>query len=313
MHYFWSGPPWRRFPPPGRLIDIGGRRLHLHCTGEGKGPTVVLETGRFNTSGIWALVQDEIVPFARVCTYDRAGYGWSDPDPEPRTGERVAADLHRLLQAAEIPGPYLLVGHSLGGIYVRYFAQQYPDRVAGVILVDPHTEGEVRGQLPKVKAMQDRFGKLFRYISLIGVPRLVLPFMGGMLAQLHRYPAQVRSQIAAFSASARLWRAVDDEWRQLPALVAGLTGPGSLGALPLLVLRAERSAMKAGGGFTQVEVDQHQRLVQESKAELTQLSDQGRLVPLPETGHGVPMERPEAVVDAVRAMLEGMVPWRKKY
>ena len=102
----------QRYPPPGSLVDVGGHKLHLRCSGQGE-PTVVLEAGLSSPALVWSLVQPQVAAFARVCSYDRAGYGWSDTGPKPRSAERIADELHRLLINANVPGPYVLVGHSL--------------------------------------------------------------------------------------------------------------------------------------------------------------------------------------------------------
>ncbi|HEY3130412.1 MAG TPA: alpha/beta hydrolase [Acidobacteriota bacterium] len=124
-------------PPPGKLVDVGGRKLHLLCTGAGA-PTVVLEAGASAFAIDWSLVQPEIARTNRVCSYDRAGYGWSDPGGSGDPG--VAADLHSLLQVNGEHPPYVLVGASKGGLYVRLYHLQYPDEVAGMVLVDPAYE-----------------------------------------------------------------------------------------------------------------------------------------------------------------------------
>ncbi|MFT4041131.1 MAG: alpha/beta hydrolase [Thermomicrobiales bacterium] len=116
------------------LVDIGGRSLFLQCEGAGS-PTVVLEAGRF-ASETWAAVMAGVAPTTRVCRYDRANTGQSDPAPLPRSGEDVVADLHALLTAADVPGPYVLVGGGLGGLFTRLYAATYPDEVAGMVLVD---------------------------------------------------------------------------------------------------------------------------------------------------------------------------------
>jgi pimeloyl-ACP methyl ester carboxylesterase len=118
-----------------RLVDVGGYRLALACQGEGA-PTVVLETGLSMESHEWEAVQQQVAPFAHVCRYDRAGRGQSDPAPKPRSARQMVADLRALLRAAEIPGPYVLVGNSLGGIVTRLYAATYPEEVAGLVLVD---------------------------------------------------------------------------------------------------------------------------------------------------------------------------------
>src|SRR5688572_25463399 len=125
----------RYYAPPGQLVDVGGYRLHIYCTGEGR-PTVVLDALFPGTVSNWVWVQPEIAKTTRVCAYDRGGLGWSDGGPEPRDAEQHARELHTLLSDAEIPGPYILVGHSLGGLSVRMFAAQYPDEVAGMALIE---------------------------------------------------------------------------------------------------------------------------------------------------------------------------------
>ena len=125
----------RNYPPPGQMVDVGGYRLHIYCLGEGS-PTVILDTLFPGTVSNWAWVQPEIAQTTRVCAYDRAGLGWSDSGPEPRDALQHARELHTLLANAGEAGPYVLVGHSLGGLSVRMFADQYPDEVAGMVLVE---------------------------------------------------------------------------------------------------------------------------------------------------------------------------------
>jgi pimeloyl-ACP methyl ester carboxylesterase len=122
-------------PMPGQLIDVGGHRLHLYCTGSGS-PTVVLEPGGGGTSADLGLITPAVAHDSRVCVYDRAGHGWSEPGDGVADGTRIATDLHTLLHRAHVPGPYVLAGHSFGGLYVLTFAAQYPDEVAGMVLVD---------------------------------------------------------------------------------------------------------------------------------------------------------------------------------
>ena len=124
-----------RESPPGKLVDIGGYQLHVNCTGKGS-PTVILDAGFGCDSTAWLTVQPEIAKFARVCSYDRAGLGWSDPGPKPRTSQQIVKELHTLLAKADIRSPYVLVGHSFGGYNVRLYAGHYPDEVVGMVLVD---------------------------------------------------------------------------------------------------------------------------------------------------------------------------------
>jgi len=123
------------YPPPGKLVDIGGLRLHINCTGAGS-PTVIMEAGPNDSSVIWQLVQPEISRFTRVCSYDRAGFGWSDAPNEPRTSINIANELERLLTRAAVPGPYVLVGHDFGTLDLRVFAARHRQQVAGMVFVD---------------------------------------------------------------------------------------------------------------------------------------------------------------------------------
>ncbi|MYE07087.1 MAG: alpha/beta hydrolase, partial [Chloroflexi bacterium] len=135
----------RTLTPVGRLIDVGGHRLHLRCTGTGT-PLVVLESGgdALGSQG-WFAVRPKLAGTTRVCTYDRAGYGWSDTGPEPRDALTISTELHRMLRGASEPPPFVLVGHSLGGAFIRVFADRYPDDVAGLVFVDSsHPETEER-------------------------------------------------------------------------------------------------------------------------------------------------------------------------
>ena len=124
-----------RNPAPGEMVVVDGRRMHLLCQGQGS-PAVILESGMPGTSLGWASVIEDIASFARVCAYDRAGYGWSEAGPEPRTISNIARELRGLLRTAKVGPPYVLVGHSFGGLIVQVYASRFPDEVAGMVLVD---------------------------------------------------------------------------------------------------------------------------------------------------------------------------------
>lgn len=138
---------------PGRMVDVGGRRLHLLCAGTGS-PTIVFESGLGEGAYAWALVQDSVALHYRACSYDRSGIGFSDPDAAPRSVARLVNDLHELLSRADERGPYVLVGHSLGGIFVRRYAMTYPDEVAGLVLLDSVHEDGRRTAAPEIAEAQ---------------------------------------------------------------------------------------------------------------------------------------------------------------
>jgi pimeloyl-ACP methyl ester carboxylesterase len=168
-----------KYPPPGELVDIGGRRLHVQISGNASvsAPTVVLEAGLAATSLSWASVQPLIGAFARVASYDRAGLGWSDDAVAPATARNAADDLHLLLSRAELPAPYILVGHSLGGLIVRVFQQLHPELVAGLVLVDPVVRAQWRTPNPERKHMLWHGEMLSRrgaWLARIGVVRFAL-------------------------------------------------------------------------------------------------------------------------------------------
>ena len=125
----------KAYPPPGQMVDVGGYSLHINCTGEGS-PTVVIESGWGDMSASWGWVQPEVAKTTRICTYDRAGMGWSEASPEPRTAREYAKELHTLLAKANESGPYVLVGHSMGGYTVIVYAHDYPAEVSGLVMID---------------------------------------------------------------------------------------------------------------------------------------------------------------------------------
>src|SRR5829696_9123890 len=129
----------RAYPAPGEMVEVGGYRLHINYTGQGS-PTVILDGGLGEFSAQWVRVQQEVSGTTRVCAYDRAGMGWSEMGPDPRDARQITSELHTLLGKAGIEGPYVLVGHSFGGMYMQTYAARYPDEVAGVVLVDSSTD-----------------------------------------------------------------------------------------------------------------------------------------------------------------------------
>ncbi len=133
----------RAYPPPGQMVDVGGYRLHINCTGAGS-PTVVIDAGWGDWSLGWSGVQPAVAATTQVCTYDRAGMGYSEAGPLPRNAGQFAKELHTLLERAGVPGPYVLAGHSMGGLTVRVFAHDYPADVAGIVLIDSMSPGQAK-------------------------------------------------------------------------------------------------------------------------------------------------------------------------
>src|SRR5215212_1453703 len=161
----------RRYPAPGELVDVGGYSLHLYCTGgEAGAPTVVMDSGLGGTVLDWQLVQPELAKSMHVCTYDRAGMGWSDPGDQPRTSRQITRELHTLLGNAGVEGPYVLVGHSFGGTNMQVDASQYPDEVAGMVLVDSALEDEKAVALTQSHQPSPLLMKIYATIGLTRLP-----------------------------------------------------------------------------------------------------------------------------------------------
>ena len=166
----------RRIVAPGQLVDVGGHRLHLRCAGSGT-PTVLLESGLGETGAYWEWISRAVANDTRVCVYDRAGRGWSDPVSVPQDGVAVATDLHILLDRAQVPGPFVLVGHSSGAQYVRIFAGRYPEQVAGMVLLDGQPAEAFEG-LPSYPMFYRAFHRIFAVLptlARLGVGRVLVP------------------------------------------------------------------------------------------------------------------------------------------
>jgi pimeloyl-ACP methyl ester carboxylesterase len=226
----------RAFPPPGRLVDVGGHLLHIHCVGEGR-PTVVLEGAMFAFSASWAQVQPELARHTRVCAYDRAGMGWSESGPGPRDAGRVAAELHTLLREAGESGPHVLVGHSLGALPVRILAARHPESVAGLVLLEA-THPDVLTRLPAELAT--RFTPSEPELQLIGLLARVgvVRWRRLLVPDLTDLPPDARATVTALNVSARSVDAITAELRAIPDSLAQARAAAVPASLPLVVLSA---------------------------------------------------------------------------
>ena len=202
----------RRYPPPGVLVDVSGSRLHLTCTGAGS-PTVVLDAQLGHTSLYWMRVMPLVAQRGRVCAYDRAGLGWSEPSPranEPRTAGALANELRALLTAANEPGPYVLVGSGLGGYAARLFASRHPRDVAGVVLVDTMSEERI----PQTN-QNDAGVRTLSWAGPLGLVRAKAELIGSGWLRRPPYPQDSWPLVTALAFRTATWRASGDEWRSL--------------------------------------------------------------------------------------------------
>jgi len=226
---------------PGTSYDVGGHRLHLHCTGAGS-PTVVLEGGLGEMSPSWARITPAVATTTRVCAYDRAGQGWSDDAARPQDGLAIARDLHALLAAAGERAPFVLVGHSTGGTYAMTYAAQYPGQVAGMVLLDSSTPDQFSlPQYSSTYAMMRRGLGVAPSVARLGIGRLVPEkAMSGL-------PSPAAAQVRAFAISSRGLRNMRDEVSVLPAAFAQAGALHTLADKPLAVLTATESLRKTTG------------------------------------------------------------------
>jgi pimeloyl-ACP methyl ester carboxylesterase len=225
----------RDYPMPGQLIDVGGHRLHLHCTGSGS-PTVVLEPGLGAASSDLGWIAPAVARDSRVCVYDRAGRGWSDAVDGPQDAAHMAADLHTLLGRAHVPGPYVLAGHSFGGLYILSFAAQFPDQVAGMVLLD--STAPKPGPAPPTDTESDNFlgrlSALLPAVAHLGAGRLVAQVSYGSL------PPGSRDEARANSSTARHLGSYIEEFVEGSASMQQAALLTDLGGKPLLVLTADK-------------------------------------------------------------------------
>ena len=233
----------RAYPPPGEMVDVGGYSLHINCVGQGS-PTVLLDGGSGEMSAQWVWVQQEVSDTTRVCAYDRAGMGWSEMGPQPRDGRQISSELHTLLTKADIEGPYVLVGHSFGGMYMQMYAARYPDEVAGVALVDSSTEPDQFGQRPEVRdgyELQEQRFAVVPQLAQLGASLLARLGVVRLVSKLDpaspELPSQQRAQIDALTPSTRQVSTYAGEFLA-PTQTRRLGSPGSLGNKPLAVITA---------------------------------------------------------------------------
>jgi pimeloyl-ACP methyl ester carboxylesterase len=222
---------------PGELVDVGGHRLHLLCVGSGT-PTVILESGLGEAAAYWGWIATAVARDTKVCAYDRAGRGWSDPAGAAQDGIAVATDLQRLLDRAHVTGPFVLVGHSSGAQYVRIFAGRYPEQVAGMVLLDgqPPEVFESLPIFPVFYTVFRRVSALLPSVARLGVGRLL--YHGGF----DGLPAEARDMERFTDSSARAARSLRDEFAELPTALAQARAFQNLGDRPLVVVTAARDA-----------------------------------------------------------------------
>ncbi len=302
----------RRFPQQGKSVSLGpafdNLTLSIDCRGQGS-PAVILDTGLGVPAVGWNPVQTEVAKFTRVCSYDRAGYGWSGATSAPRTSIQIVKELHALLEAANEKGPYILVGHSFGGFNVRVYSGQYPNDVAGMVLVDASHEDQNERMPPAIQAfMKKSIEQLKRQQMLapllirFGVARFAQRNQGeapGISKEFGQELLYLQLQPKFIDASASEMSSFQESANEVRAA-------GNLGDKPLVVLTAGKSAdpSQLPAGFPKKEFDDfHEVWVNDLQVKESQLSTHGKRVMVPDSDHMIPFERPDIIVAAIREVL----------
>lgn len=294
------------YSAPGKLVDIGGYRLHIHCTGTGS-PTVILDAGLAGTSLDWSKVQPAVARFTRVCSYDRAGYGWSDNGPGPRTSQQIVKELHLLLARAQIDGPYVLVGHSFGGLNMRLYAYHYPKEVVGMVLLDATSEHQFApfGAHPayfppdevSAAALQCQ---VFHVAAYVGMTRTALRTGLAPLEDFVAYPSAVKPILLAQASQTRYYQTQGDEYAALQDSAAQVRAARqatpSYGKLPLIVLSHDGSQDKTAQG-------QEQEATWDAlQQDMASLSSNGSHRVAQHSGHYVHLDRPDLAIAAIQSI-----------
>jgi pimeloyl-ACP methyl ester carboxylesterase len=289
----------------GQRVELAeGRTLNLRCSGKGE-PVVLLEAGGNADSSTWYRVQRELADHTRVCAYDRAGYGFSDEGPMPRDLDANVTDLHALIQAANIPVPVLLVGHSLGSNIVRRYAQRHPQQVAGLVLVDPPEQGadsrmpedwqqQIAAMLPQREALLTRCEEAAAQNDLETITQRCL----------RPQPAWMGERVAAAAVNNKskpaYWRTLRSELASNIAVFAEpVPADESYGALPLVLLSAGTGDEDAPEEVLKVIAEAREQ----THARILAASSRGSAIEVANAGHDIQLDQPTAVVQAVRGLL----------
>lgn len=279
----------RSIPFVGQLVDVGGYRMHISCMGTGS-PTVVIDSGLGDWSTSWINIQTEVANTTRVCIYDRAGYAWSEKGPQPRTSRLFVTELHSLLGKSGISGPYVLVGHSLGGLTARLFASEYPKLVAGVVMVDSMSPGLIAqdsGSVTTNGRSIFSIDSIMPAIAQLGIVRLAARPVGAISPT----PTEREKIKLAFISRPVYYQTLQDEIRAIPESLAQASRVQTLGDMPLIVLTRALGNSK---------FDEDWRVKQ---SELLKLSIDSEQLMADKSGHNIELDQPEAVIEAILKMV----------
>ena len=274
----------RNNPPPGSLVELNGRKVHVLCAGEGS-PTVILEAGLPASSLTWMSVFPEIAELTQVCAYDRPGYGWSQPTTSPRTAETIVQELRVLLQSTGIQPPYILVGHSFGGLLMQLYATRFPNEFTGMVLVDSSHPDQAHRTLDLQEI--DTISFAMKTLGPIGIVRLLFPVPAG---NPESRDVSVREQERELLMTSRTLRTATREMSGLRESLRQVTeSTVGLGSKPLVVLSEGRRRAESW---------------QALQEDLSRMSTNSEWQVVDGAGHFVQHDQPDVVVDAVRRVIE---------
>jgi len=298
-----------QYPAPGKLVKVGDHSLHLNCTGEGPA-TIVFESGGGSWSHDWHNLQAEVEKIAQVCSYDRAGFGWSEKAESPRDFNNMVADLNQLLINGEVEGPYIFVGASLGGALVQLYAQKYPENVAGMLLLDARGKAQMRmldlhpGLLPppsvmKVANVVSSMGLVSPILSMVGVEAILKPAhpnFGGYDQSIK--DVYLDATGLANNIDAMLQEALIDDLSEQQTYAIE-----TLGNIPLIVVSHGKENRFDGLEMGDAKRDEIEAFWQALQMEMVFLSTRGELVIAEDSGHLIQFDQPKLVIDSIKKLI----------
>jgi pimeloyl-ACP methyl ester carboxylesterase len=293
-----------RHPAPGQMVDVGGHRLHLVCEGQGS-PVVIMDAGLGDSWLTWSKTQPEIATRTRACSYDRAGFGYSEPGPYPRDSRQIVTELHALLNAAQLPPPYILVGHSFGGYNTRLYASTYPSEVAGLVLVDASHEDQSRLFPDGMKALWAAYAGTVRWqvrLATIGIERV----RGIPAYDPPSVPVEMEEMAEPIGYRTDWYRTTLAEFETFPTLSADEVRAARRPVdFPLVVVTGSSTMAKdlVASGLSQADADSAARVWRYLQDDEATLSSRSHHVIADRSSHYVNMDQPELVIAAVDTVL----------
>lgn len=295
-----------KYPAPGETVDVGEHSLHLYCAGDpSTRPVVVVSPGSGSNVAQWPLVQPEVAKFARICIYDRLGSGWSFGNPQGQTYQEESEDVHTLLRNAGVEGPYVLVGHSLGGAVMQVYASLYPDEVVGMVMVDSRTRGiESKWPPEYVRALESNepvravfaIPGVFRLLNWFGLFRDVPVF--------EHLPPDLREVAYGIDYNSRFFSYEKALNRKDVEREALFVSAGPLPDVPLIVIVHGIAELGGVVGVDETMAKQGDEIWLAENAKLAKETSQGSLIVAEKSGHNIMLEQPDIVIEAIRTIVE---------